>query len=225
VERSAASASAQKILGRFDALIEQGESIKETCRRLYFGGNKRSVDPEHFAAWKTSCLSLLKSTFGSSSPQFDSFAKLKFFDYYNCTQNYLGILKGAREDLRNGYFFHKDLMLSVNIYDSLIGRAALCLKAGRCREAQAILDAVLAELLGKICDNKGVLHEHGEEVPALTDKLGRSEVLPPEICDQLLGLHAAFQAKEEDSERLCRNVQLLLGFLNEYLGAQIVILN
>ena len=100
----------ERVVKLFDEVIEKGEEIKKICKRLYFLGNKKAIAPEMFEAWKINCLSLLKSTFGSTSLHYDNFVKLKFFDYYNSTQIYLGILKGARTDLERGYFFHKDLI-------------------------------------------------------------------------------------------------------------------
>jgi hypothetical protein len=73
-----------RVLRLFDELVAEGEAIKQTCKKLYFSGQKKEVSPEVFAEWKTKCLSLLKSTFGSSSPQFDSFSNAKFFIRTSC---------------------------------------------------------------------------------------------------------------------------------------------
>ena len=113
----------KNVIGLFDGLIGRGEQIKDECKKMYFAGAKKAIDVQAFEAWRTSCLTLLRSTFGTSSPHYDSFANLKFFDHYNSTLLYLGILQGARDDIRKGYFYHKDLMLSVNIFNSFLSRA------------------------------------------------------------------------------------------------------
>jgi hypothetical protein len=240
---------------RFDELIDQGEQIKEICKKVYFSGNKRALDPEQFEAWRTSCLSLLKSTFGSSSPHFDSFVNRKFFDFYNSTQIYLGILKGAKEDLAKGYFFHKDLMLSVNIFDSLINRAGRQLAQGRVTEARAVIKAVLAEVLTKICENKSVACEAGENAEALLDHLTASGALPDDVAaglrdlsrrleDGFSGEKGSFGEKGVSGEKgfsggeagspahgplgadqVAGAIESLVTFLDEYLGSQIIILN
>ncbi|MBN1834811.1 MAG: hypothetical protein JW820_03110 [Spirochaetales bacterium] len=219
------SRSTATVLHRFDELIEEGERLKESCRKLYFAGSKKSIDPEEFEAWKTNCLSLLKSTFGSSSPHFDAFVNRKFFDYYNSTQIYLGILKGAKEDLRKGYFFHKDLMLSVNIFDSLLNRARRQLQDGDGGEARGILKAVLAEILGKICENKNVPYGSEDTPGSLILQLGRADVLPSEVQGTLEKLQGDFNDPRSGKDLLAEDLEILLAFLDEYLGSQIIILN
>ncbi len=126
---------AGKVIGLFDDLISRGEQIKDACKKMYFGGAKKGVDVQAFEAWRTSCLTLLRSTFGTSSPHCNSFNNTKFFDHYNSTLLYLGILQGAREDLRRGYFYHKDLMLSINIFNSFLSRAKLSAEKGEMGKA------------------------------------------------------------------------------------------
>lgn len=225
MKRNGSARTAERVIGRFDELIDQGEEIKEVCRKVYFSGNKHGLDPERFEAWRTSCLSLLKSTFGSSSPHFDSFVNRKFFDYYNSTQIYLGILKGAKEDLARGYFFHKDLMLSVNIFDALISRAGRQLEEGRVLEARAVLRAVLAEILTKICENKNVFYEAGEKAVPLLERLTAAEVLPDEVAAVLRSLSGRLEQDAETVEEVGAAIESLVRFLDEYLGSQIIILN
>jgi hypothetical protein len=225
VKRNGTSRTTGTVLSRFDELIDQGEKIKDICKKLYFAGNKRTLDPEVFEAWRSSCLSLLKSTFGSSSPHFDNFVNRKFFDFYNSTQIYLGILKGAKEDLSKGYFFHKDLMLSVNIFDSLINRSRRQLEQDRVREAQVILRVVLAEVLVKICENKNVLYEADDSPEQLVDRLSRAEAIPRDIEEQLLDLRRRFADEALGREKVGEALEILLRFLDDYLGSQIIILN
>ena len=214
-----------RVLRLFDDLVAEGEAIKQTCKKLYFSGQKKEVSPEVFAEWKTKCLSLLKSTFGSSSPQFDSFSSAKFFDYYNATQVFLGILKAASLDIRKGYFFHKDLMLSVNIYVSLLVRARQQIESGHLRKAEAILEAVLQEVLGKICHNKKIPFEQDDAVTTIAEVLLKAETIPGPVRDQLIALHRSFQRMNAKAETLTAATEWILSFLNEYLGGQILILN
>jgi len=225
VKGDGTSRTTAKVLGRFDELIEQGEKIKDTCKKLYFSGSKRSIDPELFESWKTNCLSLLKSTFGSSSPHFDNFVNRKFFDYYNSTQIYLGILKGAKEDLSKGYFFHKDLMLSVNIFDSLINRARRRLNEDKVLEAQVILKTVLAEILGKICENKNVPYDPEDAAGDLIARLSRADAVPEHVLERLGRLQEDFESPEISPVQVATDLEGLLDFLDEYLGSQIIILN
>jgi len=218
----------KKVVDLFTELIRQGEEIKETCKRLYFSGDKKTVAPQTFEAWKTSCLSLLKSTFGSSSPQYDRFANLKFFDYYNSMQIFLGILKGSREDVEKGYFFHKDLMLSVNIYDSLISRAGDRVENDQREKAAIILETTLQEILTKICENKRIKYNREEDTRTLAEKLASIGVLNDEIHSQVKRNAERLERAAGDSisaEELAEIIQWLRDFLNDSLGARIMILN
>ena len=216
-----------QVIQLFEGIIAVGEEIRSTCKRLYFSGNKKSIPPDQFEAWKMNCLSLLKSTFGASSPYYDGFVSLKFFDYYNSTQIYLGILKGAREDLLKGYFFHKDLMLSVNIYYALTGRALQSAAEGDGRKAAAVLEATLTEVLVKICENRKVPCGPEDGIEELANRLGSSGMFEPGACREIeerRTLLAAAVAGErlEEVEVAARWLQ---EFLNEYLGSRIMILN
>jgi len=214
-----------RVVKLFDELIAEGEAIKQTCKKLYFSGQKKEVSPEVFTAWKTKCLSLLKSTFGSSSPQFDSFSNAKFFDYYNATQVFLGILKAASLDIQKGYFFHKDLMLSVNIYDSLLDRARQQIGNGQLRKGEAILEAVLHEVLGKICHNKKIPFSGGDGVDSLAEILLEAQTIPEFVKNDIVDLHQQFQRGNTTAQELTATTEWILSFLNEYLGGQILILN
>ncbi len=217
-----------KVMALFDELIGAGEQIKKTCKRLYFAGNKRTIDPEEFERWRTSCLSLLKSTFGSSSPHYDSFANLKFFDHYNSTQIYLGILRGARDDLEKGYFFHKDLMLSVAIYDSLLNRAGRHLEAGHTGPAAVLMETVLAEILAKIADNRHLPHPAQDDIPLLASRLHEAGVFKEGVQERLLSVAGLLGTATDGAgrtEELGEALSWIAAFLNDYLASQIMILN
>ena len=215
-----------KVVELFDELIAGGEKIKLACKKMYFSGQKKAISPENFEEWRTKCLSLLRSTFGSSSPQFDNFANTKFFDYYNSTQIFLGILKAARADLQKGYFFHKDLMLSVNIYDSLLSRAARYIDNDEIAKAEAVVEVVLNEVLIKICSNKKIPFAQEDTIESLADTLVRAELIPETAKDHLLQLHTLFRRSTRTSgAELIAAIEWILSFLNEFLGGQILILN
>jgi hypothetical protein len=216
-----------RVVTLFDELIHRGEEIKQSCTRQYFSGQKRQFPPEVFGEWRTNCLSLLKSTFGSSSPQFDGFVNAKLFDYYNATQIYLGILRGARTDLEKGYFFHKDLMLSVSIFDSFLARARVLIGHNELERAAGLLDAVLQEILVKVCEHKKIPHEDAQSVEALCERLEKAEVLPKDIQERIreVGVLGKPGQGAPDAGAVKNAVEWIASFLDNYLGARILILN
>lgn len=212
----------------FDKLIGEGEEIKNISKKLYFSGNKKEIDPERYEAWKTSCLALLRSTFSSSSPHYDNFKNLKFFDHYNSTRIYLGILRGAKEDIINGYFYHKDLMLSVNIYDSLLIRSLRYIEEGKAIKALGLFEAVIEEILIKIADYKKINRAKNDKIKELTGNFLKAKIIDEEARKKLIDIDGLCNTGEgitinhEDFRELLKWSQ---SFLYNYLGSTILILN
>ena len=216
----------KKVISLFDELIARGEQIKESCKKMYFAGAKRAIDAQVFEAWKTSCLTLLKSTFGSSSPHCDSFVNLKFFDYYNSTLLFLGIMQGARDDLRKGYFYHKDLMLSVNVLNSFLARSSAFLEKGEMGKAAGLLEAVVSESLRKLADAQGRAVDPAGSLPCMADTLLLAGVITRETRERLVAFQDFVTGPGVQEPVTFRSwLGWAQAFLHDHLGAKIVILN
>ncbi len=218
----------KSVLSLFDDLIAQGERIKEQCRKHYFSGVKKPIDAQSFEAWRTSSLTLLRSTFGSSSPHCDSFMNLKFFDHYNSTLLYLGILQGAREDLRRGYFYHKDLMLSVNVFNAFLSRASLFAERGEYDRAAGVVEAVASEALRKLAESRGLAPAAPASICEAADALWRAGVLSEESRDRMRKLAEIVKAEAGfGGDRRCFSAwhEWVRAFIHEHLGSRIVIVN
>ncbi len=216
----------KRVIGLFDELIAQGEEIKNTCKKLSFTGNKKSVDPQAFEAWKTSCMTLLRSTFGSSSPHYDSFLNLKFFDYYNSTLIYLGILQSAKDDIQKGYFYHKDLMLSVNLFTSFLAHARIYAEKGNLEKARGLLETVVSESLRKLAERKQLPLVISDGIVKSVEKLLTAGVLNQENAKKLCDLQNFIEAEDSGAqEEFSGWISWAQKFIYENLGSQIVILN
>jgi hypothetical protein len=216
------------VISLFDDLIGRGEQIKGACRKMYFTGTKKAIDEQVFEAWRTSCLTLLRSTFGTSSPHYDSFINLKFFDYYNSTLLYLGILQGAKEDLRKGYFYNKDLMLSVNIFSSFLARSNAYWECGERQRALGILESVLNETLRKLMESHGLPVSQPEAADGMVDSLSRANVISRETHERLVDLRAIVAKPCDDAEKpfdfdACN--AWVQKFIYDHLGIRIIIEN
>ena len=216
-----------KVIGLFDELLARGEKIKEACKKLYFAGGKKAIDSQGFEAWRTSCLTLLRSTFGTSSPHHDSFAAVKFFDHYNSTLLYLGIMQSARDDIRKGYFYHKDLMLSVNVFTSFLDHATRLAEAGACEKAVGILEAVIAQALRKIADAQGLPATCPGDIPAAADALQEAGVLSAEARNRIGDLCAYLKngPGHGGARAFSGWSEWVNAFVYEQLGSRIVIVN
>jgi hypothetical protein len=218
----------KNVICLFDELIARGEQIKDACKKLYFSGVKKAIDTQSFEAWRTSSLTLLRSTFGTSSPHYDSFINLKFFDHYNSTLLYLGILQGAREDLRKGYFYHKDLMLSVNVFNAFLLRASTFAAKGEYEKAAGILEAVMSEALRKLADARGLPPDCLCGLPEAAESLFRAGALQAEPRDRIRELSDLVNGKAGftcDDERFSTWQEWVHAFVYEQLGSRIVIVN
>jgi hypothetical protein len=216
------------VISLFDDLIGRGEQIKSACRKMYFTGTKKAIDDQVFEAWRTSCLTLLRSTFGTSSPHYDSFINLKFFDYYNSTLLFLGILQGAREDLRKGYFYNKDLMLSVNIFSSFLARSHAYWQSGERQRALGILESVLNEALRKLTESQGLSVPQPGNADGMADSLSRANVISHETHDRLVNLCAVVAGSSEDAVEPFDFAALnawTQKFIYDHLGIRIIIEN
>jgi hypothetical protein len=218
----------KNVIGLFDDLIGKGEQIKDECKKMYFAGAKKAIDAQAFEAWRTSCLTLLRSTFGTSSPHYDSFVNLKFFDHYNSTLLYLGILQGARDDIRKGYFYHKDLMLSVNIFNSFLSRALLFAERGESQKALGVLETVVCEALRKLAETRGTSLDQTCGMLRAADTLLKAGAIPESARESIAELQA-FLAAGPEAEREGGGFSAWHAwaqkFLYEHLGSKIVIVN
>lgn len=216
----------KRIVGLFEELLARGEEIKNTCKKLSFSGNKKTIDPQTYETWKTSCLTLLRSTFGTSSPHYDSFSNVKFFDYYNSTLIYLGILQSARDDVQKGYFYHKDLMLSVNIFTSFLAKAKLYEEKGKREKALALIETVAFESLRKLAESKRLSLSHGDSLSSSGQELVASASLNQEAGDKIAELEKYLrQSGSSSADDFTAWNTWLQKFIYENLGSQIVILN
>jgi hypothetical protein len=218
----------KNVIGLFDGLISKGELIKDECKKMYFAGAKKAIDAQAFEAWRTSCLTLLRSTFGTSSPHYDSFANLKFFDHYNSTLLYLGILQGARDDIRKGYFYHKDLMLSVNIFNSFLSRALLFAERGEGQKALGVLETVVCEALRKLAETRGISLDQTCGMLRAADALLKAGAVPENARERIAELQAflaAGPAAEREGGDFSAWHAWAQKFLYEHLGSKIVIIN
>jgi hypothetical protein len=218
----------KNVISLFDELIAHGERIKEECRKHYFSGAKTPIDAQGFEAWRTSCLTLLRSTFGSSSPHCDSFMNLKFFDHYNSTLLYLGILQGARQDLHQGYFYHKDLMLSVNVLNAFLARASRFAENGDLEKAAGVLEAVVCEALRKLVDAQGLPSTASATMADAAEALCRAGALREEPRDRIWKLAESVQGKAPfggDRRSFSAWAEWARAFIHENLGSRIVIVN
>lgn len=146
----------QKIIERFDKLIEDGNivintgRIRSTSEIAYWGDNSGYSQLSH--QWGVSCLSLLGRVLGKDGDHYRKFDGLfdKFEDY-TPAKNALGILKGAKEDYEGGYLFRTRTLIEAEVFDEFLEQAEHLLAVKYYGPAAVIGGSVLEDGLRKLC--------------------------------------------------------------------------
>jgi hypothetical protein len=212
------------VISLFDALIQKGEGLKDACKKLVFSGSKKAIDAQEYEAWRTSCLTLLRSTFGTSSPHYDGFLNVKFFDHYNSTLLYLGIMQGARDDIRKGYFYNKDLMLSVNIFNAFLARSLAQWEDGQSEKAKGLLESVLLETLRRLAASRNLPVEQEQDSGRLAAALAGENLISRQTRDRIAELNG-FLAGTADGGSFKEWNDWTQKLIYDHLGSRIIIEN
>ncbi len=165
----------QKIIARFDELIERGEN--PSTRTGGYSGDT-IVQGDFLFTWKTNTLSLLGKVMGIESVHYTNFDKL---DTASLEQLYklkkaVGILKAAKEDYGNGYLFDLRKLVEAEIFDDLLEQAEQLLNEGYYIPAAVLAGCVLEDGLRKLCDREGITLPDQPKLNWMNDELAKKNV-------------------------------------------------
>jgi len=146
----------QKIIERFENLINEGEEVLKT-RSSRSGGNfvywgDDAINPKLSNEWGIKSLSLLSRIFGKEDDYYKKFNELfpRFSDYTPVWKAH-GILKGAKDDYEKGYLFETRTLIQAEVFDDFLEQAAYLLKNGYHSPAAVIAGSVLEDGLRQLC--------------------------------------------------------------------------
>lgn len=169
----------QKIIGRFDELIEAGkQALKTRSSRsgggiVYFGDD--AVYPEQSSQWGISCLNLLGRVFGKESDHYKKFnALFSQFDNYTPVLTAQGILKGAKEDYERDLLFETRALIRAEVFDDFLDQAKHLLGNGYYAPAAVIAGSVLEDGLRKLCGQKGITLSAKPKLDSMNAELAKS---------------------------------------------------
>lgn len=158
----------EKVLARFQSLIDQEDSIM-TTRRTIPGRNTRTlistdhdyVDFEVTKKWGISCLHLLAKVFGENSLHYCQFNEsyLGILNHEYGTRSFrfaLAVLKAAKEDVENDYLFDTRVLIEAEVFDDLLEQAEQLFKNGYYQPAAVVAGCVLEDGLRKLCDRNSI---------------------------------------------------------------------
>jgi hypothetical protein len=171
----------QKIIGRFQELIEEGEKVLTTRYSrsrpgiVYFGDN--GVDSGMSHQWGTSALNFLSRVMGRDSDYYVRFNQIfgNFHDY-TPVKTGLGILKAAKADYEHGYLLDTRMLIQAEIFDEFLEQAEHLLDAGYDGPSAVIAGCVLEDGLRKLCQSKGVLLPNKPKLDTMNSELAKAGV-------------------------------------------------
>lgn len=144
----------QKIVARFDELIQMGQTIEEAAAR---SGGYGDIDREMAHQWLISSLNLVRRVFEESS---DAYLRLNeksqsisaLFPFREAR----GVLKAAKDDYEHGHIFELRQLIEAEVFDDFLEQAEHLIGAGYIGPAAVIAGCVLEDGLRKKCQREGI---------------------------------------------------------------------
>jgi predicted metal-binding protein len=147
----------KKIVDRLEELIDRGKVIGNS-----FKGHPNQSFSFNFSGatqWGVSCKSLLESVFGEKNVflfQFKKDFELNSQNSLISFDNFVAIIKAAKEEYENGYLFNTRTLIEAEIFDEFIEQAEELFKKGYYQAAAIIAGCVLEDCLRKLCDRNSI---------------------------------------------------------------------
>lgn len=171
----------EKIIGRFEQLIETGKQVLQTRYDRSSGGvvylGDDGVNRELSSEWGISCLNLLGRVFGSNGDHYTKFNSLfpKFHDY-SPVLSAQGILKGAKADYENGYLFDTRSLIQAEVFDHFLDQAKHLFDNGYHEPAAVIAGSVLEDGLRKLCARNGISLPSKPKIDSMNSELAKAGI-------------------------------------------------
>jgi hypothetical protein len=177
----------QKILDRFNILIEDGKELVKTPQKVPQFVDKRFGEvyvPISIQAAKLEsdgCF-LLKQVFGENSDYYQRFkavfASVTVKNFEVC----LGLIQSAKEVYEQGYLFDLHQRITADVFDDFLERAVYLLESGDYQAAAVITGIVLEDALRKMCDREGIIFP---DKPKPTINTYNTELYKKTVYDKL----------------------------------------
>jgi len=151
----------EKILKRFEELIEFGKNILKTnggtmraIQRLYSDGKINSQKAIH---WETNVENLLSRIMGNNSVHYKNFVRilskpLTYIPVFNA----LGVLEAAKDDYKNEHMYNIRQLVEAEVFDDFLEQADHLLKSGYYQPAAVVCGCVLEDGMRKLCERNGI---------------------------------------------------------------------
>lgn len=139
---------------RLEFLISIAEETQESLYYLKLVGS--FVNSELFAEFRSSSLSFLSTTFGSKHNYYLEFEKEVKKNTLDSVLYGKGILKGAKNEIENGWYFSTKALISAEIFTDFLEMAEYLLEENYKDPAAVMIGSVLEQHLRKLCESNEI---------------------------------------------------------------------
>lgn len=186
----------EKVLQRFDELIEMGQRVLASRRQGRSEGAWNLpydvIENKELAKqWGMSCLNLLEKVFTRSSVQFEKFNEVfKDVDGVSNFHEAFGMLKAAKDDYEKGYLFETRVLVRAEVFDDLLEQAEYLFGEGYHHPAAVIAGAVLEDGLRELCKRRSIALPPKPTINPLNDLLTRDKAYSGLVQKRITALAA-----------------------------------
>jgi len=162
-------------------LIDQGQEVLKTRRDSDWG---EYVDSGQHLGFRSACLSFLCNLFGKDHPYYQEFDKNVDEARPSRTEQGLGILLAAKNELEGGWLVTTKGLISAEIFSDFLEMSSHLLEEGYKDPAAVMAGSVLEEHVRSLCSKNGIdthIQKGGREFPkkasALNSELAKAQVI------------------------------------------------
>ena len=169
----------QRYADRLRSLIEEGEEVaklaKPSSHNTETTPSFQDADNIQLQSWLTKVRNILQTAFGFQSHHFRHFEEILpkngVGDIYFIYEIYpiVGVLKGALDDLENGYLLGQEFLIAAEVFDSILEQAKQLCKSGYKDPAAVLARVVLEDSLKRLARMEGF--DENQKASAINDEL------------------------------------------------------
>ncbi len=164
----------KRMSDRIQSVIDEASKVLSTSRSNNFG--EWIDDNVLLNEWVIKSLNIISMIFGESSLQYKEVRKTVDSNVYdsNHVKKLLGMLKGCKDDLDNGFVIGQEFIIAGEIFDNVIEEAKHLLYTNH-KDASAVLArVVLEDSLKRIARNNSV--DDNQKAAKINDELKKESI-------------------------------------------------
>lgn len=217
----------QKILNRFEQLIDEAEIIKSFIKKKYseYSGEYYDLDEDknaQYLQWKVKVKNLLNLSCGENSVHCKEFSLAEEVQSFDTNARVFirlfPILVATYDDFKNGFLVSFKQIIQAEVFDSELEQSRSLLENGYKNAAAVIAGVVLETAIKEVCLNNNIEIER-KKLTQLNDDLAKAGVYNKLQQKQITALadirnsaaHGNYeQFTKEDVERMIDDIERFL---------------